>query len=90
MWLYAAVYSCKQGAIPRSLKISFTKDNSKDGCAAACNAVSECAAFDFTVSTSPKEPCRLATAGGTPDQDAGNHNRQFCSLAGKSIGVYSG
>ena len=80
-------FVCATGQLPQNKQIGATDANSKDGCAAACSAHSECFAFDFTESTSAKTACRLAKAGGTPRQkaDGGNHNRKYCSLAGTYI-----
>ena len=71
------VYTCKTGQIPSYNEIGKTADNSKESCAAACDALGECGAFDFTKKTKG-DACRLVKGDRTPRSDGGDDKRKYC------------
>ena len=85
--LSAASYTCKTGQIASDAERTKTADNSKDGCAAACNALSWCGAFDFTRSKK-NDACRLVNGGRAPQSDGGVEKRQYCRGAMYIVNLY--
>ena len=73
----AALYTCQNGQNPDSSSLKNTADNSKESCAAACDALQECGAFDFT-ERKIGWSCRLVKGDKAPRSDGGGDNRKYC------------
>ena len=77
--MHAVAYTCVSGRILEDIekkgKYTKTADNSKESCAAACDALQECGAFDFTEIES-RHACRLVK--GDKSYRRGG-NRMYCA-----------
>ena len=76
--MLAVSYTCETGQIDRSGLIKQTAGNSKESCAAACDALQECGAFDFTEATIG-DACRLAEGEESHRDYGGDHDRKYCT-----------
>ena len=76
--MHADAYTCKTGQIPAYNEIGKTADNSKESCAAACDALGECGAFDFTEKELDYGACRLVKGDRPPRSDGGDDKRKYC------------
>ena len=74
-------YICKIGQLQSGTQLKSHSANSKDACAAACDATSGCLAFDFTT-IAKIDACRLAKSGENGQSNAGSDNRQHCVRPG--------
>ena len=76
---HAVAYTCESGGISYRDAVdrtfNSTADNSKESCAAACDALQECGAFDFTEIES-RHACRLVK--GDKSYRRGG-NRMYCA-----------
>ena len=90
IFVYAEKYNCEGGQIDTSgsNEIRSTKSNSKDSCAADCDATTACVGFDFTTKTQDYSTCRMVKNSDNPRSDPGDENRQFCTRAGASAKHY--
>ena len=73
----AALYTCQNGQNPDSSSLKNTADNSQESCAAACDALQECGAFDFTT-RKRSFACRLVKGDEAPQSDRGVDYRKYC------------
>ena len=79
--MHAGAYTCEIGQIPSYSEIRKTADNSKESCAAACDALQECGAFDFTEKDLGDGACRLVKGDQPPRSNGGADNRKYCTGA---------
>ena len=73
----AVSYTCESGQNPENGEIKKTADNSKESCAAACDALQECGAFDFT-ERKIGWSCRLVKGDKAPRSYGGDDKRKYC------------
>ena len=76
--MHAVSYTCESGQNPKKIELKKTADNSKESCAAACDALKECGALDYTEKESG-DACRLTTGAKPHRSGAGDHNRKYCT-----------
>ena len=74
----AVAYTCESGRISEQNSIQQTADNSKESCAAACDDLQECGAFDF-METESSDACRLVKGDKPHRSGGGDGNRKYCA-----------
>ena len=62
-------------------------DHIDTGCAAECDKLSECGAFDFRTEASASS-CRLVTGDADPREGGGDNNRQYCTGSGFALHIF--